>query len=221
MGSYLYEALKDFFLHEAVSLREPRFKQLPFKVDLAKLETNPIMRKHIFNLLSDRIDSRAYDAVTSSIDDCRALSAIYADRCGLPFVLPIEVTSSSKTPILLYGDVPAGSRLVMVTAYNTPTAANDMANNSFVNVLNLMRAKRFSVAKIVSIFDADREHVFRRYLATLDGDPVSYETIFEMGDLLRILKSAPHDFNLEEAKIDAAIEHYVRNATIAPPSSTI
>ena len=218
MDSHLYEALKDLFLHGVVGLREPRFKQLPFRVDLAKLETNPIVRKHIFKLLSDRIDPRAYDAVTSSTDDCRALSAIYADRCGLPFVLPIEVTSSSKAPILLYGDVPVNSRLVMVNAYSMPTAANDMENNSFVHVLNLMRAKRFSVAKIVSVFDADREHVFRRYLATLNGDPVSYEAIFEMGDVLRMIKSAPNDFDLEGAKIDAAIEHYERNATIAPPS---
>jgi len=221
MDAYPYEVLKDMFQSGAIGLREPQFRKLPFRVDYGVLETNPIIREHIFRLLAARIDARAYDAVTSALDSCKALSAIFADRCGLPFIIPLEIVPVQKAPIVFYGHAPRDGCLLMLNAYNMPHSASEMDSHPFVYVLNVLRAERYRVAKIVSIFDADRQHVFRRHLSALGGKPVAYDVIFEMQDVLRMVKSCPADFGLKMDEVLEAIKHYERNQTIVPPTSAV
>ena len=208
MQGYVYEALRELFLQKAIVLREPQFKRLPIKVDLAVLDTNPFVREVIFTLLAYRIDARAYDGVMPAVDDCRALAAIYADRCGLPFVLPMEVTASPSAPVLFYGNMPQQSCLVLLNAYNLPSTVSEFVAHPLVRVLNAAREKRYRVQKAISIFDADRDGYLRRHIASLSGPTVAYEAIFELGEVFRIIGSNPSDFQLSADKVTKAKEHY-------------
>jgi len=218
MDSYLYESLKDLFRLGVVHLRKPKFRELPFAVNLQKMESIPASRDHVLKLLSSRIDARAYDAVTSAVDDCRALATSYADRCHLPFIIPIEVASSNKAPIILYGDAKQDASLVMVNAYNVPFDSDNMDHHPIVRALNVLQSHYFGVAKIVSIFDADRDHSLRRYLAISERRPIAYEVVYEMREVLRILESSPDDFGLVRSDVTEVIKHYELKTTIAPPS---
>lgn len=71
MEAHLVNALALFFKQGAIQLREPRFRKLPFRIKYEALDTLPILREQIFELLDDRINPQDFDAVTTSPFGCK------------------------------------------------------------------------------------------------------------------------------------------------------
>jgi hypothetical protein len=214
----LYDSLREMFVQQVISLREPQFLRLPFSISIMAMETNLLIKESIFTLLGTRIDVRAYDAIMSAIEDCRNLGAIYADRCELLHTTPLQVIPSETSPIMFYGELERDSCLLLLNAFNAPRHAKDMETHPLVRTINAARDNHWNVAKIISIFDADRDHALRKHLAEMSGTPIAYESIYDMREVFRMLLSAPEDFGLEKSAIEKAKHHYERNPTIVPPS---
>lgn len=210
MDGLLNEALEGLFSRGVIELRRPQFKSLPFKVDMEKLETDPLARDAVFRLLNARLDARAYDCIASVPDDCKALAAIYADRCGARFLTPIEVVHDEKAPVMLYGEVPQEGCALVIMAYNHPYRYANIETHPVIRTLNVLRSKRCNVHRIVTIVDADKEARLRKGVMALPGRQVMIDTIFDMRDVLRILLASPKSFDVRTEEVQDAKEHYER-----------
>lgn len=218
MEKFFYDALKDLFLSGAVALRSPRYLSIPFNVDFEVLETDPILRELVMRLLEARVDARAYDGIAAGAEEYSSLAPIYADRCGVRFVLPKALALGKDAPIMFFGKLPRESCVLVFNVYNAPVHESQVAFHPLLKIVNALRAQGYRVARIVSLFDADRDSRFQQLLIRISGTPIVYDVIYSVGEVFRMMCVAPEDFGVTRDMIQRAREHYENNPIVAPPS---
>jgi hypothetical protein len=207
MEANYVNALALFFKHGAIQLREPRFRKMPFFINYAVLDTLPIVREQIFALMDGVLNPSDFDAIATAPAGAKYWPAIYADRHGLPFVMPIEVAPSVNTPLALYGEQKIGNRVVMLNSFNPPYAMSVMDQHPFVRMYDVLHAVHYKVAAIVTLFDADRLHFFRSYFSSRKTEVKSVH-IFDMYELLQTVNDSPTAFEVDPCLAAKAVRHY-------------
>ncbi len=207
MEEILYSTLKILFQNKAINIRDPKFGDMPFEIHGSVLETNPECREAIFKILSGRIDKRAHGVVLQTYDDvCIALGAIFADRLGLPFVLPWQAAPSDNAAIIFHGHQKREQQALLLNVYTPPIYKDKPGKHPVIRTIQAAQSVHGGkIAKLVCIFDADKDHVIRMNLANLK---VVYDSVYDMSDVLRIVLASPDDFGTTHEKALAALKHY-------------
>jgi hypothetical protein len=216
MEAHLVNALTLFFQQGAIQLREPRFRKLPFRIRYEILDTLPVLREQIFDLLDECINPQDFDAVATSPFGCKYWPAIYADRHGLPFLMPIEVSASAQTPLGLYGEQIAGSKILMLNTLNPSFGFERMDSHPFVRMYDVLSAVHCKTVKIVSLFDADRLQVFSCFFSANRTNDAEVKSIFTMQDVLRTVSQTPVFYGVDPEVADGALKHYETSETWQP-----
>ncbi len=208
MDGFLREELQRLFTRRAITLRKPKFKSQPFKVDFEILDADPIAREVVFRLLGARVDAGVYDMIASVPDDCRNLAAMYAAKEAMPLVQPVEITPDEFAPLMLYGKACPDCHVLIIAAVNKIEREQKMAIHPIIRTLNVLRQNRLKPRKIIVLFDADKCVCLKQAINEISGSGIAYEAIFDMTDVFRLLLSEPESFDLTEKEIVEAEEHY-------------
>ena len=211
MEAHLVNALTLFFRQGAIQLREPRFRKLPFRINYEALDTLPIFRDLIFELLDEIIIAQDFDAVTTSPYGCKYWPAIFADRHGLPFLMPIEVSASSHTPLGLYGEQPAGSRILMLSTFNPPFGLDNMEAHPSIRMFDVLSAVHCKTVEMITLFNADRSQAFNCFFSANRTGDVAIKSIFTMHDVLKAVVATPLFYGADADLAQRALKHYETN----------
>ncbi|GEM_PF-1348463 len=211
MEAYLENALTLFFRQGALQLREPRFRKMPFRVKYDVLDTLPVLRNQIFELLDANIDHRDYDVIATPPYGCKYWPAIYADRHDLPFVMPVEVSFSNQTPLGLYGEQPIGSKVLMLNTINLPYAIDSMETHPCIRMFDILNAMHYKTVEIITLFNTDRLHVFNYFFSVNRSQHVVLKNIYQMQDILKSVVSAPLLYGVDMDLAQRAMKHYETN----------
>ncbi len=208
MEAHLVNALTLFFRQGAIQLREPRFRKLPFRIRYEILDTLPVSREQIFDLLDECVNPQDFDAVTTSPFGCKYWPAIYADRHGLPFLMPIEVSASNQTPLGLYGEQPAGSRVLMLNTFNPPFSLDNMESHPSVRMFDVLSAVHCKTVEMVTLFNADRLQAFNCFFSANRTQSVVMKSIYHMQDVLKAAVSTPSFYGVDADLALRTLKHY-------------
>lgn len=133
--------------------------------------------------------------------------------------MPIEVSASALTPLGLYGEQSLGSKILMLNTFNPPFNFERMDSHPFVRMHDVLNAVHCKTVKIVSLFDADRLHVFNCYFSANRANDVKIKSIFLMQDVLSAISQTPLLYGVDPKVAVEALKHYETSETWQPKSS--
>ncbi|MFZ6015420.1 MAG: hypothetical protein ACOYUZ_03640 [Patescibacteria group bacterium] len=211
--------LLDMVIYKVIELREPAYKQLPFKINLDAMETKPEVRGHVMKSLMARwISVQPDDAVALVPKGCRGLVPILADRLGVAYLLPIELAPDDDSPVCLYGSAKKHSNVLLICEYLRQCPPDEASFHPLVKMLNVLVSQRFDLEKVIVIFDADRDRVVSNHLNRNRFANLQIEVIFDMREVLSDFMANAGFYGLDQDLAARALRHYQSKASILPPS---
>jgi len=208
MEHALFQAMLSLFRLSAFSLRTPQFRKLPFSINFEAIDSDPRIREIVFDLLRQQLGEQKVAAMTMAPGSCRVVSAIYADRVQAPFILPIEIAGSVKSPLGLYGGVSPEHDLVMFNIWHMPAYEDKITEHPVVRMLEALRESHYHVRNIIVLFDSDRRRVLRSYLSSNFSPPIVLRPILDMYDVILAICHSPKPFGVDKALAERALKHY-------------